>query len=348
MATIGSAEIERFIARPDARFPIVLVYGKDPGLVSERVRTLVRNVTGDGNDPLSVIRIEGDEVAAEPLRLIEEAHTIGLFGGRKAIWVRVGSKSITPAIDQLLASPPESALIIVEAGDLTKSAQLRTMVEKAKNAAALPCYRDEARDIGRLIDEEIRAAGLRIEPSARSELLHLLGGDRLTTRSEIGKLITYAQKDGLISVAHVEAVCSDTSDNAFDTLVDAAFLGDRTEVKALFQRLVEDGNRPDVLLAAALRHGLGIARMASEVANGASPGEVAGARVPYYKRRDIVARQLNIWSEQASAALVVALADATLACRRQARLAEAIAERRLLSLATLAAKSAKTATGVLS
>jgi len=81
MTTIKSSEIDRFIAKPDPDRPIVLVFGPDTGLVRERVEALVRISVDDPNDPFVLARIEGEELSADPARLMEEVHTIPLFGG---------------------------------------------------------------------------------------------------------------------------------------------------------------------------------------------------------------------------------------------------------------------------
>ena len=40
-------------------------------------------------------------------RLVEEANTIPLFGGKRAVWVKVGQRSnIAPAVEMLLAAAP--------------------------------------------------------------------------------------------------------------------------------------------------------------------------------------------------------------------------------------------------
>ena len=59
MTAIKAADVDRFVARPDPRLPIVLVYGPDAGLVRERVDALVKASVDDVNDPFSFVRIEG-------------------------------------------------------------------------------------------------------------------------------------------------------------------------------------------------------------------------------------------------------------------------------------------------
>src|ERR1017187_1428912 len=85
MTAIKASDVDRFIAKPDPAQPIVLVFGPDAGLVRERVDALVRAAVDDPNDPFAFVRIEGEELSANPSRLVEEAHTIPLFGARRAV-----------------------------------------------------------------------------------------------------------------------------------------------------------------------------------------------------------------------------------------------------------------------
>jgi len=152
MVAFKAAEVEGFVAQPDPDEPIVLVFGPDAGLVRERAAALVRSCVDDPSDPFGFAILEGDTLAEMPERLVEEAHTVPLFGGRRAILVKAGSRNFSAAVERVVAAPPGiDCRIIIEAGDLKRGAPLRTLCERAPIVAALPCYADSARDLGRLI-----------------------------------------------------------------------------------------------------------------------------------------------------------------------------------------------------
>src|SRR5258707_3688498 len=220
MVALKSAEIDAFLARPNPAQPIVLVFGPDAGLVRERAEALIRASVDDPNDPFSLARLDGDELAAEPTRLVEEANTIPLFGGRRAVWVRAGGRNFTPAVEALVADAAPNCRVVIEAGDLKRNAPLRVLCERAQNAVALPCYADDERDIQRLIDDELREAGLTIAPGARAALAPLLGGDRLPSRSEVRKLALFARGQERVELGDVIAVVTDASTLALDGLID--------------------------------------------------------------------------------------------------------------------------------
>ena len=178
----------------------------------ERTDALLRAAVDDLRDPFALARLDGDTLADEPERLVEEAHTVPLFGGRRAVWVKAGAKNFTAAVERVLAAPPgPDCRIVIEAGDLRRGAPLRSLCERAPNAAALPCYADDDKALGRLIDEEMRGCGLSIAPDARATLVSLLGGDRAASRSEIRKLALYAHGKSRIDLDDVFAVVADAA-----------------------------------------------------------------------------------------------------------------------------------------
>lgn len=338
MTAVKASEVDSYIARPNPQQPVVLVFGPDAGLVRERVDALVRASVDDPADPFALARIEGEDLSANPTRLIEEAQTVPLFGGRRAVLVKAGGRNISAALEPLLDKPSPDCRIIIEAGELRKNAPLRALCEKAKSAVALPCYADGERDLARLIDEEARAAKATLAPDARAALLALIGGDRLASRGEIRKLMLYAHGKPRIELADVIAVVSDASELALDGVLDAAFAGKTGEVETEFAKARAGGSSPAAILSAAIRHVANLHKMKLAIDGGESV-DIAmkrGAPPVHFTREAIVGTALRNWSAARLVRAMEQLAEATLETRRQAALAETIAQRTLLSLAVSA------------
>src|SRR5215203_2478006 len=119
MVAVKAGNVEGALRRADAHTPVILIYGPDTGLVAERARAAAERAVDDPADPFQLVRVDGDALAADPARLIDEAGTIGLFGGKRAIWVRPTSRNLTLALDLMLkADLIRDALVVVEAADL--------------------------------------------------------------------------------------------------------------------------------------------------------------------------------------------------------------------------------------
>jgi len=342
MTAIKAADVDRFIARPDSNQPIVLVFGPDAGLVRERVDALVRASVDDPADPFTFVRIDGDELATNPSRLVEEAHTVPLFGGRRAVLVKAGSRNIAPAVDTVIAAPSTECRIIIEAGNLGKSAPLRALCEKAKTAAALPCYADNARALTQLIDDEVRTAGLTIEGDARAALIGFLGSDRLSSRNEIRKLTLYARGKTSIELADVTAAVADASEIALDGVVDAAFAGRTGEVDSEFSKARASGSSPAAIISAAIRQVASLHKMMLAIEGGDTVEFAMKRAAPpvHFTREPKVGEALRAWTPPRLLRAMDQLAEASLDIRRNAPLADSIAQRTLLSLAMNARKRA--------
>ncbi len=335
MVAFKAAEVDRFLARPDPALPIVLVFGADAGLVRERAEALIRRSVDDPNDPFALARLDGDDLSSEPTRLIEEANTIPLFGGRRAIWVRAGARNLAPAVETLMASPSPDCRVVIEAGDLKRSAPLRALCERARNAAALPCYPDAERDLLRLIDGEMRDAGLSISPDARAALVPLLGGDRLASRQELRKLALYARGKTRVEPEDVIAVVADASTIEIDGLIDASFAGGTRELETHLGKARTAGIAGGSMLSAALRHVAQLHKARLAIEGGASIVEASARIQPFvhFSRKSLVEAALRNWTSQRLERAMAQLAEATLAARREPATAELIAQRALLALA---------------
>lgn len=339
MVAVRPGDADAALARRDRTKSVILIYGPDTGLVRERAEGLVRRAVPDAHDPFALVRLEGDEIASDPRRLIDETSTIGLFGGERVVWVRAGSKNIVPAIQPVLSNPCD-ALVVVEAGDLKKGAPLRTLCENAQNALAIACYADSERDLARLADAMMAEAGLSIDRDARELLVSLIGGDRLASRGEIAKLILYAMGTERVTLEDVRLIVGDASALALDDVVDSALAGETRDALAALSKAFGAATRPDAVLGGLLRALTALHPMTLAVAGGSSPETVVGsARQPvHFSRKPKLEKALRGLDPDRCMKALLAVDDAVLAARRNAPLAPAICERVVLQVAQQAGR----------
>lgn len=338
MVALRGREIDAFLARPDAGRPIILLYGPDAGLVRERADALIASAVDDPNDPFSLVKLDGDELSAEPSRLVDEAMTVPLFGGRRAIRIRAGSRSFAGGIDTLAEMPMRDCRIVIEAGELRPESPLRKACERARTAVAIGCYPDTERDLAKLMDDELRLANLRIAPDARATLTSLLGGDRQASRNELRKLTLYAHGRGEVTLEDVMAVVADASELKLDPIVDAAFAGKPDIVETEFGKAMVAGTYPGVIISAAQRQAAWLHKSALALAEGTPIAAVLDGGFPrlHFSRKPNVEIALRNFSAARLVGIIEQLAAAALDMRKQPTLAAAIAQRSLLSIATSA------------
>lgn len=335
MVALRGREIDSYLARPDAARPIVLLFGADAGLVRERADALIASAVDDPNDPFSLVRLDGDELSAEPSRLVDEAMTVPLFGGRRAIRIRAGSRNFASGIDTLSQTPPQDCRIVIEAGELRPESPLRKACERSKIAVTIACYPDTERDLAKLLDDEMRAANLRLAPDARATLMASLGGDRQASRNELRKLTLYAHGAREVTLDDVVAVISDASDLKIDPIVDGAFAGNPALVESEFAKAMAAGTYSGVIISAAQRHAASLhkASLAVEAGQSASSAMDGGFPRLHFSRKAAVETALRNLNTARLRQVIEQLAVAALDSRKQAALAAAIAQRALMAIA---------------
>lgn len=337
MVAVKAGDVDGVIRRPNPQIGVYLFYGPDMGLINERARAVAERSVDDPADPFQLIRIDGDDIAADPARLADEAGTMGLFGGKRAIWVKSTSRNIAPAVDAVLKNTLQDTVIVIEGGDLQKSSPLRTLCERSQKALALPCYADTGRDLGTVVDETLKANGFSITRDARTALIASLGGDRLATRGELSKLMLYAHGKQEITLEDVDAIMSDVSSLAMDAVVDAAFGGDGTNLEIGSRRLAAEGVHASVLLGAALRHALMLLNARLTVEEGRPiPAVMETMRSLHFRRKPLVERHLQRWTSETLKTAIALLQASLLATRRLSDLDDTIAAKTLLDLARMA------------
>ena len=318
---IPAGKIERFLKAPDPAMPVILVYGPNEGLVRERADLLIRSVLEDPSDPFRLSDIAADQIKSDPARLVDEARALCLMGGRRVVRVRQAGDMLKTAVKSLLTLDAIDALVVIECGDLGRASSLRKLIEAAANAAALPCYRDEGRDLGSLIDRLLAERHLRADTEARTYLIDHLGGDRAVTRTELDKLALFVdaslETPRRISFDDVAGVIGDSSAVGLDDLAHAATLGDAKAAERCLNRLLGEGQAPVRLIRTLLNHVTRLYRLALEVDKGETVDRaISRARPPIHFRRKVdVKTSLRHWRSASLRNAQASLMAAEISCK---------------------------------
>lgn len=345
MVALKAHEAERAMSRPDPAWRVVLLYGPDEGLASERAGQIASQALGGDTDPLRLIRFEADQIGGDPMRLADEANTIGLFGGQRVIRIAGSTRrhqGVASALETVLKAPPRDALIILEAGDVPRRNALVGLCEKSPHAVTLPCYLDGPREIAGLIDRLMREGQVSIDPDARTALASLLGGDRRMTRHEIEKLILFAGSGGRLALKDVLTLIGDSADREAETAVTAAFLGQLGVLDAALAKLQGEAADPGYILGTALRQGFDLMPLAIQMDTGASLEDVKRklpGNLPFTRKAEME-QMLQRWRLSRLEQAIQLLGEAQAQSRKEASLARAFMSRSLWSVARLASAGA--------
>lgn len=351
MVAVKAQDVDRLVRSPDPKIPIVLLYGPDLGLISERARTFAKASGVDASDPFAWVKLDGIVIATDPARLVDEIGTVGMFGGKRLIHVRMGdlppgqAKSFGEAVMRALSAKFIDTSMLIEAGDIRRGSPLLLAVERAPNALAMPCYLEDEAGLRRLATAVFQENGFSIDQDAMALVLRSIGADRAASRAELDKLCLYARGSKAITVADVAAVMGDAAALTTDDIVDAAFVGDAATLDRLLGRSADSDFAPPQIMSAALRHLMALHKarlfMERHRASASDTAERAFEPKLFFKRKKIVERQLVIWTAARLEKLVGRFAEASLETRTKPAIAEALTNRTLMSIAVQARQAGR-------
>ncbi|MBI1326604.1 MAG: DNA polymerase III subunit delta [Alphaproteobacteria bacterium] len=311
-------DIDSFLKKPPAHIKAILVYGPDTGLIAERVQMLAKTQVADVNDPFSVSALDADNVASDKALLVDEASAISMFGGKRLVKVAGVTDKTAVSIKHYLQNAPAESFVLCDGGDLGARSALRLLFEKSENAAALPCYADDAKGASMVIRNMLRDQQFTIENDALSYLAEQTAGNRLRLRSEIDKLMVYMGDDKRITLAHALANTGNIEDESIDDLVYA--LGDRNfaEAEASYKRLLQEGVAPIQVTRACTSHFRRLHQVLSFIAQGASIDDAMKSLTPivFFKLEPRFRAQLNRWNMPALARAIDAVQKLESACKK--------------------------------
>lgn len=338
---ISGNRLESFISDGAQSVNAVLFFGPDAGLVKERGTLLAKKVAPDLTDPFSVSHLSQDAILEDPALLGDHLSSLSMTGDRRLVMVSNATDRLSNAVGNALSLDNVAALLILEAGDLGPRSKLRSLAESSDSIAAIPCYTDSDRDIGRLISEVFGANKIECDRAGQAYLEQSIGNDRGISRSELEKLVIYAGPGGRLSFDDVMAIVGDNTSMTLSDMAFSATDGDALNMDKFVSRCLAEDIPPISILRAVANHLLRLQLSESKVRNGEPPDEAMKSLRPpiFFKSRDQFRRQLSRWrGPQISKGLSLLLA-AERDCKKTGAPDFAICARTLHQIAALARQS---------
>ena len=335
---ITARNADAFSKNPTADARVVLVHGRDSGLICERVRNLALSIVPDLKDPFQVSELTGPDIKNDPACLADESAAQSLMGGRRVVLVRIGAEDISGALKQVLEMANMDALVVLEANDLAATSPVRKLIENHEHGASLACYEDSRATLRSLVLEMSQAAGIVFRRDALDYIFEHLGSDRLVSRREIEKLIIYAGSKSEVSLEDAMAVIGDSGALSIEQIIYAVGSGNRQALETGLQRATAEGISPVVLVRAAQRHFQRLHFAVAACGQGKTPKEaIKSLRPPVlFMFEEQFQRQLNIWTETRLGRALQLLTEAEGQCKSTGTPNQAIGERALMRLARVA------------
>jgi DNA polymerase III subunit delta len=289
--------LARALDRPEPQIRLYLFYGPDEGQSRAHAERLLKGLEAEK------FVIQAQTAKTDPALLADEAAAIGLFGGKRALWIDSAGDEILASVEALLEAPATESPVIAVAGNLRKTSPLVKLAEAHALALAHISYGLDDRDAGRLVEELARTEGLRLAPGLAGQIASAAGNERAIIAQELAKLALYcgaapdkpAEADGNA----LDAIGAG-NEGEWMRLGDLALAGDLAALSRELDSTAADAE-PIAVLRALQRRLLMLAPIRTRVEGGVRLHDaVTSAGKPvFWKEKDLVVKLVGLWDSRA-------------------------------------------------
>lgn len=335
-------EIEQFLKDPPADVRVVVIQGRDRGVVRERAQALALKATANPDDPFDAALLTDTDLDGDPGRLENELSALSMLGGRRLIRLRLSTEKVSTdkAVAEAAKGHAEgrfnpAALFLIEAGALGRDSALRKVVEAAKTGVAITCYDDDVGDVARMVREGLARDNVSLTSEALDLVVARLPHERGVARQEIERLALFLGPGSGVQAtpADLEPYLGVEPEASLADAASDAFGGKLGGAHTALRRAAAEGESGPAAVRAMGMHLGRLRRTLTLTKNGAGLAEAAKASGVFWKNEREFLRQARAWSLDALDPLQTEILNADRACKTTGSPDQLIAERLALTIA---------------
>lgn len=320
-----------------------LVYGPDFASVLETAEQIAKMITPDLKDDFCVVRLTPTKIKENKAIVLDSANALSLMGGRKLVWIKEADNSCAFVPEEVFEHIQTDAFVLMTADNLPKNSTLRVVSENHPKCLTVACYADEEKDIIAGITTFLGENGYRASVEAINILKERLTENRVATKRELEKLITYVGERKQINEEDVRTIITHTQATSFDTLCMAIAGGRQKEADEALSLLLASGETSVGIVRVLINYFNKLLLAVNAVSN-REPLEVACKRIlkaGQFKLEGEVKRQLSIWKKEWVVRVLNLLAETEKQTKTTGYPADLMVSRTILMITGVAAKGAK-------
>lgn len=287
-------QVGRAVDQPDGKFRFYLFHGQDEPQSRALAARLLEGLAAEK------FSIASGAIKSDPAALADEAGAIGLFGGKRAVWIEPAGDEITAGVEALLEANSVESPVVAIAGALRKTSALLKLAEASPQALAIVSYVPEGAEAARMVADVGRRYGLKIDPSLAARIADSCANDQAVVAQELQKLALYIdaspQAPRELDLRAMEAVGAELVEGDVPRLADLALAGAVAELADELAQLPASTDAIPVVRALQRRL-LMLAPARARFERGESPDAVMTSlgRSLFWKDKPLFGKLLSLW-----------------------------------------------------
>lgn len=279
---------------PSAKIQFYLFWGPDEGQSRAHAARLIQSM---GADRFMVI---SNVIKHDPAALADEASALGLFGGKRVIWIEPAGDEIRDGVKAVLEAPSPESPVVAIASASSRPKELIKIAEASPRALSFASYAPEGQDSERMVVDLARRYGLNVDRPTAARLAQSCGNDQAVVAQELEKIALYldasVSRPCKVDDSAIDAIGASVEGDDVLHLADLAMSGDLAAVAEGLAAIGRGANAIPVLRALQRRL-LMLAPARAQADAGKSPADVMTSfgNSLFWKEKAKVQAMLSKW-----------------------------------------------------
>lgn len=290
-------QLDALIPRLKKEFKAALIFGTDSAGIQEVAKKIQKIIVPEAG-PFSVTSLTPVDLKSTPDRVLEEANTADLMGGRRLIWLKETTAQHANIMSDFIEKCQTDAFLVMTAENLTRSAALRVESEASPDILVIACYPPEVMDLRRIIQNFSREAGFEFTPEATDYLIQNTDNNSLILKNELDKISLWNQDKIRITLDLAQQLVGTGTVNV-DSLVQAVANKQSEKILVALNALLAQGENPVTLVRMVARYFSNLLRGVEKVEAGEASADVAKKilKPAQFRLEESVQEQLRTWTK---------------------------------------------------
>jgi DNA polymerase-3 subunit delta len=287
---IKSHELKNFKIK-DTDF--YLFYGPNTGLIEETINKIFKPIFTK-----NIINYDETDLLNNIHSFKEMIFNKSFFDDEKFIIINRASNKILDLIQELIESQIHDLKMIIKAGPLEKKSKLRSYFEKNKFTVITPFYEENYQSLLLMMKKIFKEKQIVVSNEIISLIIERSKGNRISINNEIEKISSYYEKKNKIDLKDVLKITNLAENYGISELVDQSLSKNRKKTINILNENNLNSEENILIIRTFLNKLKRLKILKIEYQKSKNIEQVLSAARPpiFWKDKDIVKQQLNIWS----------------------------------------------------
>jgi len=292
---------------------IILFYGKNEGLKSQEINNILKKKKSN------IFNYEEKDIIENKENFFNELLSNSFFEKEKIILINRATDKLTDIVIYILEKNINDVIIVINSNSLEKKSKLRTLFEKQDRLLTIPIYPDTNETLNQFAQSFFRSNKIQISQENINIIINKCGGERLFLTNELEKIKLFVKTNqGKIDNNDLLKLVNLGQNHDVSELVDNCLIKNSKKTLEILNQ--NKFSTEDCILL--IKTFLNKAKRLKQLSNFYQQNKnleltINNAKPPiFWKDKEIVKKQINLWSDQSIPKLIKKLFEIELQIKK--------------------------------